>query len=111
MLAGMLANAGWGEKLPNIILILTDDMGWDIAALGHPHVRTPHLDRLVGEGRVFENYYVASPVCSPTRVSFMTGLHTSRFGIHDYFNADTRANWRRGMPNFLNPSVVTVADV
>ncbi|MED5417116.1 MAG: sulfatase-like hydrolase/transferase, partial [Verrucomicrobiota bacterium] len=111
MIAGMLANGGRGEKLPNIILILTDDMGWDIAALGHPHVKTPHLDRLVGEGRVFENYYVASPVCSPTRVSFMTGLHPSRFGIHDYINADTRANWRRGMPNFLNPGVVTVADV
>ena len=111
MIAGVLANAGWGEKPPNIILILADDMGWDIAALGHPHVKTPHLDRLVGEGRVFENYYVASPVCSPTRVSFMTGLHPSRFGIHDYINSDWRANWRRGIPNFLDPNVVTVTDV
>ena len=54
---------------PNVIMILVDDMGWDIAALGHPHVKTPNLDRLVSEGRVFENFYVASPVCSPTRVS------------------------------------------
>ena len=56
-------------KSPNVVFFLVDDMGWDIAALGHPHVKTPNLDRLVSEGRVFENFYVASPVCSPTRVS------------------------------------------
>ncbi|MCH2063049.1 MAG: sulfatase-like hydrolase/transferase [Roseibacillus sp.] len=111
MMAGLLVDAGCGEKPPNIILILADDMGWDIAALGHPHVKTPHLDRLAEEGRVFENYYVASPVCSPTRVSFMTGVHPSRFGIHDYINSDMRANWRRNIPNFLDPNIVTVADV
>ena len=111
MMSGLLVDAGRGEELPNIILILADDMGWDIAALGHPHVKTPHLDRLAEEGRVFENYYVASPVCSPTRVSFMTGFHPSRFGIHDYINSDMRANWRRNMPNFLDPNVVTVADI
>ncbi len=78
MLLGLLGDGAWGEKPPNIILILADDMGWDIAALGHPHVKTPHLDRLAEEGRAFENYYVASPVCSPTRVSFMTGVRSAR---------------------------------
>ena len=111
MFLALLGDGAWGEKPPNIILILADDMGWDIAALGHPHVKTPHLDRLAEEGRVFENYYVVSPVCSPTRVSFMTGFHPSRFGIHDYINSDLRANRRRNMPNFLDPGVVTVADV
>jgi N-acetylgalactosamine-6-sulfatase len=99
------------EERPNIILLLVDDMGWDIAALGHPHLKTPNLDRLVAEGRVFEHYYVASPVCSPTRVSFMTGELPSRFGIHDFISSNLRVNMRRNMPNFLDPDVMTVADV
>jgi N-acetylgalactosamine-6-sulfatase len=96
---------------PNVIMILVDDMGWDIAALGHPHVKTPNLDRLVSEGRVFENFYVASPVCSPTRVSFMTGHQPSRFGIHDFISSNLRVNMRRNMPNYLDADVVLVTDV
>ncbi len=111
MMVVFLPGAGKGEPPPNIILILADDMGWDVAALGHPHVKTPHLDRLTAEGRIFENYYVASPVCSPTRVSFMTGFHPSRFAIHDFLNSDVRANRRRGMPNYLDPDTFTVADL
>ena len=110
LLAG-LSPSSIGEDSPNVILILVDDMGWDVAALGHPHVKTPHLDRMVEEGRTFENYYVASPVCSPTRVSFMTGIHPSRLGIHDYLSSTLRQNWRRGMPNALDPAVVTVNDI
>lgn len=113
VIAGGLASTGQGEESerPNIIFILADDMGWDIAALGHPHVKTPHLDRLVAEGRTFDQFYVASPVCSPTRVSFMTGYQPSRFEIHEFISTDVRANWRRGIPNFLDPGVVTVTDV
>ena len=110
LLAG-LSPSSIGEDSPNVILILVDDMGWDVAALGHPHVKTPHLDRMVEEGRTFEKYYVASQVCSPSRVAFMTGIHPSRLGIHDYLSSTLRQNWRRGMPNALAPAVVTVNDI
>lgn len=99
------------EVPPNVILVLADDMGFDIAALGHPHVKTPNLDRLVSEGRVFEHFYVASPACSPSRVSFIAGTQPSRTRIHDYLSADSRLNSRRGMPNYLDPNLVLITDV
>ena len=110
---GMILPLGWAgqDAPPNVIMLLVDDMGWDVAALGHPHAKTPNLDRLAAEGRVFEQFYVSSPVCSPTRASFLTGLHPSRFGIHDYLSKDPQINLRRGMPNYLDPDIVTVADL
>ena len=110
---GMILPLGWAgqDAAPNVIMLLVDDMGWDVAALGHPHAKTPNLDRLAAEGRVFEQFYVSSPVCSPTRASFLTGLHPSRFGIHDYLSKDPQINLRRGMPNYLDPDIVTVADL
>lgn len=94
----------------NIILILADDMGWDIAALGHPHVKTPHLDRMVAEGRTFQNFYVAAPVCSPTRASFLTGQFPARFGISLFIGTEIQ-NRRRNIPNFLEPKSTTIADL
>lgn len=67
---------------PNIILIMTDDLGWgDVGFNGHPHIKTPHLDRLAAQGVVFDRFYSASAVCSPTRASVLTGRHPTRLGI------------------------------
>ena len=61
---------------PNIILIMCDQMNWKTGGFaGNAHVRTPRLDRLAREGVYFENAYCASPVCSPARASWMTGLY------------------------------------
>lgn len=66
---------------PNVILILTDDQGYgDLAAHGHPQLKTPHLDRLRAESVRFENFYV-SPSCSPTRAALLTGMHEFRGGV------------------------------
>ena len=78
-----LANSSIGNEpatRPNILFLLTDDQQHDtIAALGHPVVKTPHLDRLVARGTVFENAYVAGShhgaVCMPSRAMLMTGRH------------------------------------
>ena len=70
------------EKMPNIILLMADDQGWgDVGYNGHPHLKTPHLDEMAANGAVFERFYAASAVCSPTRGSVMTGRHPSRYGI------------------------------
>lgn len=73
-----------GEK-PNVILVMADDQGWgDVGFRGHPHLRTPEMDRMAREGLVFERFYAASSVCSPTRGSVMTGRHPNRFGCFSW---------------------------
>ena len=63
-------------KQPNIIWIMCDQMRWDCAGFaGHPIVQTPNLDALAERGVCFENAYCASPVCSPARASWLTGLY------------------------------------
>jgi len=74
------------EGLPNIIFVLVDDMRWDQLALtGHPFARTPNLDRLGREGVTFNNAFVCTPLCSPSRASFLTGQypHTHRIINND----------------------------
>ena len=66
---------------PNIVLVMPDDMGWgDIAAHGHPFIKTPHLDRLHGESVRFTDFHV-SPTCAPTRAALLTGRHEMKSGI------------------------------
>ena len=70
------------KESPNIILLMADDQGWgDMAYNGHPHLKTPNLDAMAANGAVFERFYSASAVCSPTRGSVMTGRHPLRYGI------------------------------
>ncbi len=75
-LAAPAAFAPLAAKSPNIVLIVSDDHGWaDYGFLGHPHVRTPHIDRLASESLVFTRGYVPSSLCRPSLASIMTGLY------------------------------------
>ena len=66
---------------PNILLITSDQQHpRTVGALGNPRIRTPSLDRLVGEGTSFDRAYAANPVCSPSRASILTGQYPSRHG-------------------------------
>lgn len=72
---------------PNIILAMSDDMGWmDLSCFGNDRVATPHIDRLAKEGIKLTQYYSASAVCSPTRVSVLTGKYPLRFNVTGHFN-------------------------
>lgn len=67
---------------PNIILMMADDLGWgDTGFNGNTVVQTPNMDDLAGHGLVFKRFYSASPVCSPTRASCLTGRNPYRMGI------------------------------
>ncbi len=69
-------------KRPNIILILADDLGWkDLGCYGSTYHETPNLDALAKRGMRFTQAYSASPLCSPTRASILTGLYPARIGI------------------------------
>ena len=70
---------------PNIILVMADDHGWgDVGYNGHPFVQTPELDAMANDGFVFDRFYAAAPVCSPTRASVMTGRNPIRTKVTNH---------------------------
>ena len=82
-----LAVAGCGDgsdTRPNMVVILVDDMRWDdFGAGGHPFVETPNIDRVANEGALFLNGFASTPLCSPSRAAFLTGLYAHTNGIED----------------------------
>ena len=71
-----------GPAKPNIVIILSDDQGWtDYGFMGHPHIKTPHLDKLAERGVVLERGYVASPLCRPSLASLITGRFPFDHGV------------------------------
>jgi len=75
------------KKRPNILWYCTDQQRFDtIAALGNPHVITPSIDALVRSGVAFTHAYCQSPICTPSRSSFMTGMYPSR--VHNTRNGN-----------------------
>ena len=77
----------------NLVSIVTDDQAlWSIGAYGNREAITPNMDRLAREGVKFNNAFVTTPVCSPSRVAFLTGLYGSQVGITDYLTADEGAS-------------------
>lgn len=75
-----------GKELPNLILLLADDLGYrDLSCYGNDRVKTPNLDRLAANGMRLTNFYAASAVCTPTRASVLTGRYPLRFDIRQHF--------------------------
>lgn len=65
----------------NVLFIMCDQLRWDyLSCTGHPHLHTPHIDRLAARGVLFERTYVQSPICGPSRMSFYTGRYVSSHG-------------------------------
>ena len=84
LLVGLAADAGAeeAEAPPNVILVMADDLGWgDVGFNGNEVVQTPHLDAMAAAGLRLTRFYTASPLCSPTRGSCLTGRYPWRFGI------------------------------
>ena len=79
-----LAQPNRQQSRPNIIFILVDDLRWDeLGITGHPFLKTPHIDRIGNEGAVFRNAFMTTPLCSPSRASFLTGQYAHTHGITD----------------------------
>ena len=94
---------------PNIIFILADDLGWvDLSCYGNRQIKTPRLDRFASQDSLFTQFYVCGSVCSPSRTASTTGQFPARHRIHGHL-ATEADNLRRGMPNFLDPAVPTLA--
>lgn len=97
------------EAPPHVVLVLVDDLGWgDFGCFGNREARTPHVDRLAAEGLRFEQFYVAAPICSPSRVALTTGQYPQRWRIGSYL-AGRAENERRGVAQWLDPRAPTLA--
>src|SRR2546423_15395080 len=71
-------------ETPNVIILLTDDVRFDdLGCAGHPFSKTPNVDRIPREGITFQNAFATTPLSSPTRASFLTGLYPHTHGIID----------------------------
>lgn len=101
-------NAGGKEKLPNVVLIFADDLGYgDLGCYGATKVKTPNIDKLAAEGRKFTDAHSASAVCTPSRYGLLTGEYPFR------------ANGGKGLwgpapissPLLIDTETVTIADV
>ena len=89
---------------PNIVLIFNDDQGYqDLGCFGSPDIKTPRVDQMAKEGMKFTDFYVASPVCSASRASLLTGCYHNRVGVGGVFFPN------RGNQG-LNPKHVTIAE-
>lgn len=100
-----------GQRKPNIIIILTDDMGFsDIGTFGGNFVPTPHLDRFAKEGTKYTQYYSAAPICSPSRTSMLTGMFPAEWNFTTFLN-DRRSNGRAEQANYLNVHAPSMAKV
>lgn len=91
------------KKTPNIIFLLTDDQRDNtLGGMGHPYVKTPNLDQLLKKSLRFKNTYIAEPVCSPSRVSYLTGVHERVHGVG--FSSSyklTEEQWQHSYPALL----------
>ena len=97
------------HRPPNIILINCDDLGYgDLSCYGSTRNRTPTLDGLAAQGVRFTDFYMTSPICSPSRGAMMTGCYPRRIGFEDF---DGRHVLFPGQAVGLNPSEVTIATI
>jgi uncharacterized sulfatase len=102
--SGELSSRGQVKDRPNIIFIMTDDQGpWAFGAAPNVNARTPNMDRLRAEGTRLTNYFVTTPVCSPSRAGLMTSRYSTEVSIPDFISGrqpeiglDTKfATWPR----------------
>ena len=82
------------ERPPNVVILLADDLGkYEVSSYGADHIETPHIDQIGAEGVVFEEGYVTSPTCAPSRAGIMTGRVQNRYGFETQIMEHYPTNW------------------
>jgi uncharacterized sulfatase len=96
-------------RQPNFVFVLIDDMGWgDFSCFGNKEAKTPNIDRLAAEGLRFSQFYVNSPICSPSRCAFVTGQYPQRWRINSFLG-NRADNNRNGNAQWLDLKAPTLA--
>lgn len=90
ILGGVVTGAAAAQ--PNIVLIMTDDLGWaDLTSYGAPDIRTPNIDSLARDGVRMTDFYSNGVLCSPTRAGLMSGRYQQRYGLETALPSETQA--------------------
>ena len=93
---------------PNFVIIFCDDLGYgDIGVFGSPIIRTPNIDMMANQGQKWTQFYVADPVCTPSRAALLTGRYPIRSGM----TSSKRAVLFPDSANGLKQEEVTIAEV
>lgn len=96
------------ENPPNFVVIFCDDLGYgDIGSFGHPIIKTPNIDRMTVEGQKWTQFYVADPVCTPSRAALLTG----RYPIRNGMTSSKRHVLFPDSPNGLPLEELTIAEI
>ena len=109
-----LIGLGWTQSLaavekPNFVVIFTDDQGYgDLSCFGGKHVSTPRIDQMAAEGSRLTSFYVAAPVCTPSRAALMTGCYPKRIDMATGSNFGVLL---AGDTKGLHPDEITIAEV
>ena len=91
------------DDRPNIVFVLVDDLRWDeVGVAGHPYVETPNIDRVAREGAYFTRAFTTTPLCSPARATFLTGLYPHKNGITDNLARNEQSHRLETFPKMLN---------
>lgn len=105
----------WGPALrvdaaqPNFVVVFTDDQGYaDLSCFGGRHVITPRIDQMAAEGARLTSFYVAAPLCTPSRAALMTGCYPIRI---DMATGNNFGVLLAGDAKGLNPAEITLAEV
>lgn len=96
------------QKTPNVVLVFADDLGYgDLGSFGNPEIKTPHLDQLAKEGQKWTHFYVADPVCTPSRAGLLTGRYPIRSGMTSKKRGVLFPDSSKGLPH----SEITIAEL
>lgn len=98
------APASAARKRPNFVVIFTDDQGYqDIGCFGSPLIKTPHLDKMAAEGMKLTDFYVAAPVCTPSRAALLTGCYAQRVRLPNVLFPNSKIG--------INADEITIAEL
>jgi arylsulfatase A-like enzyme len=107
--AGLACRGGISARIddnrPNFIIIFADDQGYgDLGCFGSSNIKTPNIDRMAAQGMKFTDFYVAAPLCTPSRAALLTGRYPRRVGLA---RGVLRPDSRRG----IDPKETTIAEL
>jgi arylsulfatase A-like enzyme len=96
-------------RKPNFIIIFTDDQGYqDLGCFGSPSIQSPNIDKMADEGIKLTSFYVAAPLCTPSRAALMTGSYPKRVNMAEGVDFAVLLD---ADPKGLNPDEITIAEV